>query len=440
MIDLNDPEAVDAQYERYRGHRGAYTGAGMGNLARRDGHYLVDTDGVPHLDAHSQILCSILGGRNTTAEVSTLTDHTGLNAVGADFTHSYIDELRGRLQRHLAAELGGDYEVEFASSGTAANTAALRVSQAALEGKMHVMGLDEGYHGNGATLFLLRHPAWQQPHGSDLPSRLPVSFAGFEETSVGRNFFEDYVAKTEEDLARGFSPHLIAEGGVQGVAGFRNIDLASLQDMARDAHRRDGHVHFDGVQTQPWRTGTGRFFPAGLVDSSDPLTIPDFVTSAKGSGDGEPLAWAAFRKEVMEAARANGLGKGYDTYGQTIRGAVAGILVDEAVSDPAFQGNVRARGEQIEAGFAELMARFPGIVTGQNGMGLMRALDLRTPENVAAFRRIGVSGPARLRMVVGAGGLRGNILRFGPRLDITEEVAANLLSRTGGILEQMERA
>lgn len=439
-IDYNR-ESVLAQYEQFKGQRGPYNDGTFGPALSRDGYFLVDKDGTRVLDYHSQILCNVLGGRNTMAEVSAMTDRLGLNTVGSDFTHPLIDELRERLMRGLREDMGAEYEVKFASSGTAANTEALRVSQAAMEGRMHVMGLDEGYHGNGAVLFALRHPAWHQggfEGKRDLPSSLPASFASFVEGENGRNFADSFMEHVEHSLHRAQHPHLIAEGGVQGVAGFRKIDLEALQRMAVVAHLSDGHVHYDGVQTQPWRTGTGRFFPEGLVDKSDPRTVPDFVTSAKGSGDGEPLAWLAIRREVMEEARAAGLGKGYDTYAQTLRGAAAGILVDEAVSDPAFQENIRARGEQTERGFAEFIERFPSMVVGQDGMGLMRSLVLRTPADVNSFRKIGAKGPEKLRMFVGAGGLKGDVLRFGGRLDATEEITDEMLRRTRGIFEEID--
>jgi 4-aminobutyrate aminotransferase-like enzyme len=96
--------------------------------------------------------------------------------------------------------------------------------------------------------------------------------------------------------------------------------------------------------------------------------------------------------------------------------------------------NARARGDQLRAALVELQSRHPWM-GDVRGMGLMQAVEVvkdpaskepdpvRTRALLEATRQEGV--------LVGVGGLHGNVVRIGPSLLITEDEMAEGIERLG---------
>ena len=57
---------------------------------------------------------------------------------------------------------------------------------------------------------------------------------------------------------------------------------------------------------------------------------------------------------------------------------VAAVI--DTVTAPGFLSHVNAMGDRFAAGFDELCARHPTLLVGHHGLGLMRALDTRSPD------------------------------------------------------------
>jgi 4-aminobutyrate aminotransferase-like enzyme len=428
---LRDRTEIEQTYESARTVDGPWSSGKKLILDRREDFHLVDIMGQKYLDLHGQILCDSLGTVNVMESVRKELEGINMSTFGPEFTHPILDKAQNNIAEAFRKAGWGEYSVMFNSSGTRANENALRLGRAVLGGKMHLTLLKEGYHGAGLMSATCGHNTWKAQ--STFPLGVPTTFLEYKDGEKGRDFEESYERMLQTDAAIDAAPYLMAEGGVQGVAGFELIDAESLKRMAIRTNQQGGIVHYDLVQTMPWRTSDNLFSLEGLVDPKDHRTIPDLITSAKGNGGGIPFAFLAIKKDRINT-NTPGLGKGYDTFGRTLEGAAAFNTVFTEVNKPAFQENVRQRSQQLEEGMMDLKERYGDKIEKTTGKGLMRGVKLTSPESVAAFKRIGLE---KTGLVISAGGTKGNFLRIGNRLDAPANIIAEALQRIEDTLKEL---
>ena len=405
--------------------------------------YIHTWDGRHLLDLDSQILAYAFGSlREAIPEaIQVALGDSGITILGPHSTHPAMDAAQVALQQAFEQAGWGDYEIAFQSSGTRANENALRAGRAELEGAMHPLLLREAYHGAGLLNALINHPGWRGM--STIPLGMPVTFVPFEKPAPfleGRNYLPGFEDALHTDVAASARPYLMAEAGVQGVAGFRKINPEKLQQMAIETHKRGGLVHYDVVQTMPGRTaGEDIFTLDGLVDPRNEDTIPDIVVGAKGCGGwGHALAFVAFKTNSFDRSKADfmaRMAKDYDTYGRNVPAAIAFHEVLKRVQTEGFMKDVTASSRQWDKGLFTLFQTYPGLVSGVTGAGMMRGFEFHDAMQLAQFRNIGA---AQTGFVCGAGGIKGNVARFGHRIDAPVGVIDEALNRIEDTLKEME--
>jgi acetylornithine/N-succinyldiaminopimelate aminotransferase len=102
--------------------------------------------------------------------------------------------------------------------------------------------------------------------------------------------------------------------------------------------------------------------------------VPDILATAKGIGGGFPLG-ACLATE--KAARGMGFGTHGSTYGGNPLAMAAGIAVMEAVANPEFMAEVRAKGERLRARLEQFIGNYPELFEEVRGMGLMLGLKMK---------------------------------------------------------------
>lgn len=344
-----------------------------------------------------------------------------------------------RQQVELAekiARLSGipDAKVFFTNSGTEANEAALLLATAYRRSNQ-VLALRNSYHGRGfATNGVTGNRSWSPSSLS--PLQVTYLQSGYRFRSSFRGLDDDaYVAACVADLREllavatsGDVACLIAEP-IQGVGGFAvppNGLLAAYKEVLDET----GTLFVsDEVQTGWGRTGE-HFW--GIQSSG---VVPDAMTFAKGIGGGFAIGGVVARAELMDCLTGNSI----STFGgNPVSTAAANTVLDYVLSHD-LQANAQKLGNRLLSGLRDVAEQVPAI--GEvRGRGLMIGIELvgpdgREPDPAAAAQVLEATRTGGL--LVGKGGLHGNVLRVAPPLTLSEADAEEGLEILAGCLRAL---
>jgi 4-aminobutyrate aminotransferase len=313
-----------------------------------------------------------------------------------------------------------DAKVFITTSGTEAIEAALLFATSYRRSNQ-VLALRNSYHGRGfAAMAVTGNRGWS---ASSL-SPVQVSYVANGDRFRGplaRLPEDQFVATCVEDLHQvietttaGDVACLIAEP-IQGVGGFVTPPdgLYAAYKEVLDAYG----IPFisDEVQTGWGRTGE-HFW--GIQAHG---IVPDMMTFAKGLGNGLSIGGVVGRPELVDSLAANSI----STFGGNPLSTAGALANLRYLLDHDLQANAAEVGGQVKRRLAELVGKY-GIVGEVRGKGLMLGVDLvepgtRTPAPTTAGV---VLEEARNRgVLIGKGGLYGNVLRIAPPMSITADEA-----------------
>ncbi len=404
-------------------------------LVRGEGRHVWDADGRRYLDFFGGILTTISG--HGVPEITEAIRHQAGQLLHTSTL--YLSRPMVELAERVA-ELSGlpDPKVFFTTSGTEANEAALLVATAHRRSNQ-VLALRNSYHGRSfGTVAITGNRAWSPTSLSGLSvSYLQTTYR--LRSPFGHLPDAEFTAACVQDLrdvlamcVSGDVACLIAEP-IQGVGGFCVPPDGFFGAMKEVLDEHGILFVSDEVQTGWGRTGEHfwGYQAHGIV--------PDVLTFAKGVGNGVALGGLVARAEVMDSLDALSI----STFGGNPLASVAALANLDYLTAHDLQGNARKIGALFFDRLGRLGERQP-LIAEVRGRGLMVGVELCHPkagraglepwpeaagELLEATRRHG--------LLIGKGGLRGNVLRIAPPLSITEPEASEGLDILEAAIEEV---
>jgi len=154
---------------------------------------------------------------------------------------------------------------------------------------------------------------------------------------------------------------------IQGEGGIRPVSDGYLQGLRALADEFGLLLQFDEVQTGVGRTGK-------LFAHEWSGVAPDILSSAKGLGGGFPLG-ACMATE--KAAAAMGAGSHGSTFGGNPLAMAVGNAVLDVVLTDGFLDHVNEAASLLGNGLEALVDKYPGLLSGTRGKGLMLGLQCK---------------------------------------------------------------
>nr|WP_231126552.1 aminotransferase class III-fold pyridoxal phosphate-dependent enzyme [Motilibacter aurantiacus] len=398
------------------------------------GNRVTDAGGRTYLDFFAGILTNSLGyGLPELREAV-------LEQVGRGVVHtSTLYLLRSQVElAEKIARLSGipDAKVFFTNSGTEANEAALLLATTYRRSNQ-ILALRSGYHGRAfATTGVTGNRSWSATSFS--PFQVTYLHGGYRFRSPFRHLDDEaYVAACVADLREllavataGDVACLIAEP-IQGVGGFA-VPPDRLLAAYKEVLDETGTLFVsDEVQTAWGRTGE-HFW--GISASG---VVPDAMTFAKGLAGGWAIGGVVARADVMDCIESNSI----STFGGNPVATTAANAVLDYVLSHDLQANAAKLGARLHEGLGDVAARCASIAEVR-GRGLMVGVELVGPDGYTPDPAAAALALERARaagLLIGKGGLYGNVLRVAPPLTLTEAEAEEGLGILADVLETVDR-
>ena len=384
------------------------------SIDRGEGGYVWDLEGNKYLDFFGGILTTMIG--HSVPEVVSAVQEQAAKVMHTSTL--YLNEQVVAFAEEVAAISGiPDARVLFTTSGSEANDTAILIATNYRRSNQ-VLAMRNSYHGRSLTSqAVTSHRSWLTSSYSGLDVhfvqgayRLRSPFRELDDDSFTQACVSDLVQLLDMTDAGGFAA-LIAEP-IQGVGGFATPPDGFFGAMHKVLSANEILFISDEVQTGWGRTGDHfwGYEAHGIV--------PDILTFAKGVGNGITLAGCVARAEVVNVIDRTL----FTTFGGNPLSVAAGRATLKYVKENDLQANAARRGKQM----TELLSGecdATDWVGELRGKGLMQAIECVQPGGVEPNTTV----TARLievckdnGLLVGKGGLYGNVIRLTPMLNVTE--------------------
>ncbi len=393
-------------------------------LDRAKDQYVWDADGNQYLDFFGGIVTISVGHCNDSVNAKVHAQIDKLQHVSTVF----VNGPQAALAQKIASVTPGRQLTKsfFTNSGTEANETAILAARC-YTGATEIIALRHSYHGRSAMAMALTAQASWRLGPVTQPGIVHAHNAYCYRCPFGLTYPECNVrcATDVEEVIRtttsGRIAGIIAEP-IQGVGGFITPPKEYFSIVEKIVRNAGGLFISDEVQTGWGRTG-GKWF--GIEQWG---VTPDIITSAKGMANGSPVGLTVAKAAVADSIK----GIQISTFGGNPVTSTAAKAVIDFIDENNLQINAAEQGAHLRAGLEELKRKHP-VIGDVRGMGLMQALELvedRQSKKPAPAATAAVMEAARENgILIGKGGLYGNVVRITPPLNISRSDVDEFLKR-----------
>lgn len=394
-------------------------------IDRGEGRTVWDLEGNEYLDFFGGILTTM-----TAYSLPEVVDAITEQAAKVLHTSTlYLNQPMIELAE-MVAEMSGipDARVFFTPSGTEANDAAMLLATS-FRRSNQVLALRNSYHGRSFTaVALTSHRSWSPTGYSGLnvhyvqgPYKARSPYAHLDDDAFTDAAVAD-LQQVIDMMTSGDVAAMIAEP-IQGVGGFATPPDGFFARFKEVLDEYGILFVSDEVQTGWGRTGEHMWgYQAHGI-------TPDILTFAKGIGNGLSIGGVVARAEVMDCIGANSI----STFGGNPLVSAGALANLKYLVEHDLQGNALKQGSRLYEALLPVCEETPWIFEFR-GKGLMLAIETANPSDGApdSGRAGQLLEECKQRgLLIGKGGLYGNVLRIAPPLTVTEDeidIAADIIA------------
>ncbi|MFC1549859.1 aspartate aminotransferase family protein [Candidatus Neomarinimicrobiota bacterium] len=392
-------------------------------ISEGKGLYVKDLDGNSYLDFFGGILTTSVGHANEEVNTKVIEQVNKLTHTSSLYQVESVVTFAETLARITPGDLKKSF---FTASGTEADETAVMMAQL-YTGNDELIVLRHSYSGRSILAqSMTAHSGWRAlstqvaaiKHAvSPYCYRCPLKLK-YPDCGVACAEDVDELIKT---TTTGAIAGMMVEP-IQGVGGFITPPKEYFKIVAEIVRHYGGIFISDEVQTGFGRTG--KMFGIEQYDVQ-----PDMMTMAKGIANGLPLGATITRGEIANALVKNSI----STFGGNPVSCAAASAVIEIIERDDLAANCEQLGKVLREGLESLQKKYPKKIGDVRGMGLMQAVELvvdetkhdRTPDAKAVDQLM--EETKKLNLLIGRGGLYGNVIRISPPLNVTEEAVHKAL-------------
>jgi 4-aminobutyrate aminotransferase-like enzyme len=390
------------------------------HFVRGKAQFLYDEQGKEYLDMFAGIVTVSVGHCHPKVTERTIEQLQTLQHTSTVFMTQPMVELAEKLAEITPGDLQKSY---ITNSGTEANETAIMMARAAT-GRHEVIVLEHSYHGQShLASSMTANNNYRQPvmpaAGLAFAANAYCYRCPFKKTPDNCSFeCAKDVERVIQTQTSGKPAVMIAEP-IQGVGGAITPPDGYFQEVKKILEKYDVLFIADEVQTGFGRTGEHMF---GISCWN---VQPDFMTMAKGLGNGLPIGAMITTAKIADQVQKSMI----NTFGGNPVSAATGIAVIETIQQENLMKNAKVVGDHLIEGLKDLQKDFP-MIGDVRGKGLMLGVEIADPKTKEPLpTECGkvVEIAKDNQVVIGKGGLWGNTIRIKPPMIITKADADHCL-------------
>jgi len=390
-------------------------------LVRGEGFHVWDDQDNKYLDCFGGVLTVCVGHNNPKVTEAIINQVKSIQHTSTLYANKPQSDLAEKLYQITPGDLKKSF---FTNSGTEADDTAVHAAKLAT-GRHEIVVLRHSYSGRSASsLSAMGHAPWRP---------LPAQVAGFVHAAAPYCYrcpfkltypecglaCADDIEELIMTTTTGEIAAFMAEP-ILGVGGFVVPPPGYFERVEEITRKHGGLFIADEVQTAWGRTGN-KWFGIEHWDVQ-----PDIITSAKGLGNGVPIGITVATQDVADKYP----GSTFSTFGGNPVSMAAALAVLKFIEDEDLKKNAAEVGGYLRQELERLKDKHP-VIGDVRGLGLMQGLELvkdRETKEPAPQAVLTVFEETKRRgVLIGKGGLYGNVIRTGMMLNSTKDHVDELI-------------